>query len=111
MSDHHCVVLNTCPDADSAEDIAQTLLDRKLAACVNILPGVKSFFTWKGVSETAEEHVLLIKTCSSTYPAVEQAILELHPYELPEIIAVPIAAGLPGYLTWITQNTTTPTID
>lgn len=108
MSNDHCVVLNTCPDADSAASIAQTLLDRKLAACVNVLPGVKSFFNWKGVSETAEEHLLLIKTLSSAYPAVERAVLELHPYELPEIIAVPIAAGLPGYLTWITQNTATP---
>ena len=109
MGNDHCVVLNTCPDADSAENIARTLLERKLAACVNILPGVKSFFTWKGVSESAEEHLLLIKTLSSAYPAVERVVIELHPYELPEIITVPITTGLPGYLTWITQNTTTPT--
>jgi periplasmic divalent cation tolerance protein len=108
MSDDHCVVLNTCPDADSAEKIARTLLDRKLAACINVLPGMKSFYTWKGVSETAEEYLLLIKTLSAAYPAVQQAILELHPYELPEIIAVPLAAGLPGYLTWITHNTAVP---
>lgn len=105
MTSDYCVVLNTCPDADSAEHIARTLLDRKLAACINILPGVKSFYTWKGVCETAAEHVLLIKALSAAYPALEQAILELHPYELPEIIAVPIAAGLPAYLTWITQST------
>jgi periplasmic divalent cation tolerance protein len=108
MSSDHCVVLNTCPDAASAENIARTLLERKLAACINILPGVKSFYTWKGVCESDEEHLLLIKTLASAYPALEQAILELHPYELPEIIAVPIAAGLPGYLTWITQNTAAP---
>ena len=100
--------MNTCPDAETAERLARTLLDRKLAACINILPGVKSLYTWKGASESAEEFLLLIKTLSNAYQAVEQAILELHPYELPEIIAVPIAAGLPGYLAWVTENTDTP---
>ena len=108
MSDGHWVIMNTCPDADSAERIARTLLDRKLAACINVLPAMKSFYTWKGVTESAEEHLLLIKTVSGAYSAVERAIMELHPYELPEIIAVPIAVGLPGYLTWITQNTDMP---
>ena len=108
MTSDHCVVLSTCPDAACAERIARTLLERKLAACVNVLPGVKSFFTWQGAHETAEEQLLLIKTQRNLYPALEQAVLELHPYELPEIIAVPIAAGLPGYLTWITQNTAGP---
>ena len=105
MESEYWVVLNTCPDAGSAEKIARALVDRKLAACVNMLPGLRSVYTWKGVCETAEEHLLVIKTSSSVYPALEQAILELHPYELPEIIAVPIAAGLPGYLTWINQAT------
>jgi periplasmic divalent cation tolerance protein len=105
MTSDQCVVLNTCPDAASAENIARALLDRKLAACINILPGIKSFYTWKGAYETAEEHLLLVKTSFTVYPAVEQAIRELHPYELPEIIAVPIATGLPDYLTWITQST------
>ena len=100
--------MNTCPDAETAERLARTLLDRKLAACINILPGVKSLYTWKGTSESTEEFLLLIKTLSNAYQAVEQAILELHPYELPEIIAVPIAAGLPGYLAWVTENTDTP---
>ena len=100
--------MNTCPDAETAERLARTLLDRKLAACINILPGIKSLYTWKGASESAEEFLLLIKTLSNAYQAVEQAILELHPYELPEIIAVPIAAGLPGYLAWVTENTDTP---
>ena len=108
MTSDYFVVLNTCPDAASAENIARTLLERKLAACINVLPGVKSFFTWQGTNESAEEHLLLIKTSSKVYPALEQAIIELHPYELPEIIAVPLAAGLPGYLTWITHNTAAP---
>ena len=108
MTSDYCVVLNTCPDAESAENIARTLLDRNLAACINVLPGIRSFFTWQGACETAEEHLLVIKTTSRAYPALEQTILELHPYELPEIIAVPVAAGLPGYLTWVTQSTTAP---
>ena len=105
MTSDYCVVMNTCPDAASAENIARTLLERKLAACINVLPGVKSFFTWQGTNESVEEHLLLIKTTFKVYPALEQAILELHPYELPEIIAVPMAAGLPDYLAWIKQNT------
>lgn len=108
MSSAHYIVLNTCPDAETAERLARTLLDRKLAACINILPGVKSLYTWKGANESTEEFLLLIKTLSNAYQAVEQAILELHPYELPEIIAVPIGAGLPGYLAWVTENTDTP---
>jgi periplasmic divalent cation tolerance protein len=81
------------------------LIERKLAACVNILPGLRSIYMWKGVRESAEEQLLIIKTTTAAYPILEQAILELHPYELPEIIAVPLVAGLPGYLAWVKQNT------
>ena len=105
MENDYYVVMNTCPDAASAEKIARVLVERKLAACVNILPGLRSVYTWKGVCENADEHLLIIKTVSAAYPALEQAVLELHPYELPEIIAVPIAAGLSGYLAWIKQST------
>jgi len=107
MESDYCVVLNTCPDAASAENIARSLVERKLAACVNILPGLRSIYTWKGACETAEEHLLIIKTLSAAYPALEQTIIELHPYELPEIIAVPLASGLSGYLAWIKQTCTT----
>ena len=106
MESEYCIVFNTCPDKISAETIARVLVDRKLAACVNMLPGLRSIYAWKGVCETAEEHLLIIKTSASAYPALERTILELHPYELPEIIAVPIATGLPGYLAWINQTTT-----
>ena len=105
MENDYCVVMNTCPDAATAEKIARALVERKLAACVNIFPGLRSVYTWKGVCQNAEEHLLIIKTVSAAYPALEQAVLELHPYELPEIIAVPIAAGLSGYLAWIKQST------
>jgi periplasmic divalent cation tolerance protein len=98
------VVFSTCPDAASAEKIARGLVERGLAACVNILPGLRSVYTWKGACESTEELLLLVKIQGAAYDAVEQALRALHPYELPEIVAVPIAAGLPDYLAWIKQH-------
>jgi len=98
------VVLCTCPDAASADTIARALVERRLAGCVNVLPGLRSVYTWKGACESAEEHLLFIKVRTTAYDSVEREIRALHPYELPEIVAVPIAAGLPDYLSWIKQN-------
>ncbi len=97
----HQIILCTCPDQKSAEDIASYLVSQKLAACVNIIAGVTSIYAWQGKLEKAQEHMLLIKSHSKQYPAIEQKIKSLHPYELPEIIAVPIERGLPEYLQWI----------
>lgn len=105
MSDH-LLVYCTCPDQGSAQSIANTLVDKGLAACVNILPGVHSVYRWAGKRENAQEHLLTIKTLHNTYEPLEQAIVEMHPYELPEIIAVPITHGLAGYLAWIDENVT-----
>jgi len=109
QSTGHLLVLCTCPDQATAQNIAGQLVDRALAACVNILPGLTSVYQWQGKRETTQEHLLLIKTADTVYPALEQAITELHPYELPEVIAVPIAQGLNGYLQWIEQQTATKT--
>ncbi len=95
------LIFCTCPDRETAEIIAKRLVAGRLAACVNILPGLTSIYTWQDRVETAEEHLLLIKSTRDCYPAIEQAIRELHPYDLPEIIALPIGQGLPGYLNWI----------
>lgn len=95
------IILCTCPDHQTAETIARLLVERNLAACVNILPGLTSYYRWQGQIESAQELLLLIKTNSGRYPAVETAILENHPYELPEIIAIPVDQGLPDYLHWI----------
>ena len=101
----HLMVLNTCPDSGTAGRIAAELVDGKLAACVQVLPGLQSYFHWDGKVERADEYLLLIKTTSASYPALEQRIRELHPYELPEIIGVPVSRGLPGYLSWIDECT------
>lgn len=95
------VTLCTCPDKESAEKIARLLVESRLAACVNILPDLTSVYSWQGQIETADEHLLIIKSPQVGYQAIETAILSHHPYELPEIIAVPVRQGLPGYLNWI----------
>lgn len=95
------MVFCTCPDQATAMNIANTLVTKKQVACANILPSITSVFSWQEQVETAEEHMLLLKTTDHCYPAVEQEILTLHPYELPEIVSVTINQGLPEYLQWI----------
>ena len=99
------LVLSTCPDAALAKSIARELVEDKLAACVNIIADVNSCFSWAGKTDTALEHLLLIKTREACYPTLERRVKALHPYELPEIIAVPIHTGLPAYLDWISNST------
>ena len=101
MPTQYQITLCTCPDKDTAEKIAHLLVNDKLAACVNILPGITSVYRWHEQVESAQEHLLLIKANKSRYQAIETAIKKHHPYELPEIIAVPIENGLPEYLHWI----------
>jgi len=94
-------VITTCPDAAAAERIARTLVNERLAACVNILPPMRSIYRWRGVVEDASEQLLIIKTLVRDYRDVESRVRALHPYELPEVIAVPIAAGSSAYLAWL----------
>ena len=101
------LVLTNLPDRASAEKLAETLVERKLAACVNILAPCRSVYRWQGALERAEEHPVLVKTTPERYAAVERAIVESHPYELPEVIAVPIERGLPAYLDWVAAETKT----
>jgi periplasmic divalent cation tolerance protein len=97
------LVLSTCPDLAVAERVAEALVGERLAACVNIVPIAKSIYIWKGKVESAAEHLLIMKTRRRDYRALERRLRALHPYELPEVIAIPIEAGLADYLAWI-QN-------
>ena len=101
MPSDHTIVLCTCPDKETAKKLAHLLVSKKLAACVNILPGVTSVYTWEDKIESTQEHLLLIKTRQTQYQALEALLFKHHPYEVPEIIAVPIGRGLPEYLEWV----------
>ena len=101
MSIRYQIIYCTCPDFETANKIARQLVEAKVAACVNILPSVTSVYEWQGKVETAQEFLLMIKTCHIHYLTIEAEIKRLHPYELPEIIAVAIEHGLPDYLNWI----------
>ncbi len=104
------IVLTNCPDAEVAWRIAVHLVEQRLAACVNQLPPVQSTYRWQGAVETAVEVPLLIKCTRERYPLVEQAIREVHPYEVPEIVAVPLAAGYAPYLRWVNDETQPPLV-
>jgi periplasmic divalent cation tolerance protein len=99
------LVFTNLPDRVSAESLARTLVERKVAACVNVLPACRSVYRWKGEVQQEDEHPVLIKTTRDAYGALEEAIRQAHPYELPEIVAVPIERGLPAYLDWLAEET------
>ena len=100
----HC----TCPDLASAERLAEALVGERLAACVQVLPGLRSVYRWQGAMERADEVLLLIKTTRERLDAVAARIRALHPYELPELLAVEAAGGLPDYLDWVAAETRAP---
>ena len=100
------VVLTNVPDQTVAERLARDLVARRLAACVNLLAPCRSIYRWEGEVQQDEEVPLLIKTTRARYPALEAAIREGHPAELPEIVAVPVECGLAAYLDWVSTETT-----
>ncbi|HJP05251.1 MAG: divalent-cation tolerance protein CutA [Chromatiales bacterium] len=105
MSEENLLVLCTCPDKEVAESLATGLVEAGLAACVNRVPGVVSIYKWQDKLEKDAEELLLIKTTADAWDKLEAEIRRLHPYELPEIIAVPISAGSHKYLNWIRETT------
>jgi periplasmic divalent cation tolerance protein len=105
MMEQIMLVLTNVPDMPCAEKMAHHLVEHKLAACINCLPGVKSIYRWQGAVEEAAEVTLMIKTTSSAYPELEAAIKSQHPYDLPEIIALPVAFGWMPYMDWIVKET------
>ncbi|HET7675380.1 MAG TPA: divalent-cation tolerance protein CutA [Gammaproteobacteria bacterium] len=95
------VILSTCPDAASAERIARALVEERLAACVNCVPGLRSFYRWQEQIQADAEVLLVIKSAADRFEAVEALVRKLHPYELPELIAVPLTTGSAPYLAWL----------
>lgn len=100
------LVLTNVPDRAAAERLADALVEKRVAACINILAPCRSVFRWQGAVQHDEEHPVLIKTTREAYAALEVEIRAHHPYELPEIIALPIERGLPAYLDWVVEETT-----
>jgi periplasmic divalent cation tolerance protein len=103
--DQALLVLTNVPDLECAQLVARTLVEARLAACVNLLPAVHSIYRWQGQIEEATEITLLIKTTSQQIDSLQKAIVKLHPYDVPEIIATPIVAGYAPYLQWIATET------
>lgn len=98
------VALTACPSEEVANRIAQALVDEELAACVNRLPGVTSTYRWQGQIHSDAEVLLIIKTTKGRFEALKGRLTELHPYELPELIALPVCAGSERYLDWVRQT-------
>jgi periplasmic divalent cation tolerance protein len=104
MAAEHRVVLCTCPTSTVAAEIATALIEQNLAACVNRIGGIKSWYRWDGQLRQDEEVLLLIKTTAPRLAEVEEAIVKLHPYDVPEIVALPIVAGSAAYLQWLERS-------
>jgi periplasmic divalent cation tolerance protein len=98
------VVLSTCSTEEEAEKLARLLLDDHLAACVNVIPRMRSFYRWKGAVETADECLLLIKSSRSLFDSLRTRLEAAHAYEIPEVLAVPIVEGAKNYLDWLDLN-------
>jgi periplasmic divalent cation tolerance protein len=98
------VVLSTCAGAEEAETIARSLLEQRLAACVSIVPGVRSIYRWRGQLESASEHLLIIKTSHERAEPLRAALERLHSYEVPEFLVLNVAAGSPAYLEWLDRE-------
>ncbi len=104
MADEVLLVLSTFPDVATARRIGRRLVEEKYAACANIVPLVESIYWWEKKMETANEALVLFKTSAVRYAVLENALRQLHPYEVPEIIALPVERGLPDYLRWVSEN-------
>ena len=104
MSEKVLLALSTFPDQETARDISNELVTKKLAACANILPGIQSIYHWKDNIESGNETLVLFKLREDGQSDFQEQLRSLHPYEVPEIIFVPISSGLPEYLRWVSEN-------
>ena len=100
------IVLITIPDDDAVmEAVARPLIDEHLAACVNVMPGVQSFYRWEGKVQNDRERLLIVKTVAERLPALTERVVQLHPYSVPEVIATPVVDGFEPYLRWVKEQT------
>ncbi len=102
------VVLSTCPDTETAARIGRTLVEDSLAACVNVVPGIRSIYLWKGAIQDDAEVLMVLKTTAGRFSELKDRLVALHPYELPEVVALNAAAGHDGYFDWVTEVTRAP---
>jgi periplasmic divalent cation tolerance protein len=100
----HCVVLSTVASGEEGERLARILVERRLAACVNLMPPMTSIYRWEGRVETAEERLLVIKTRAELFEKLRATLVDLHPYDVPEVIALDVTAGHPPYLSWLDES-------
>jgi periplasmic divalent cation tolerance protein len=107
MVEQVLLAVSTFPDRETADRIAHTLIEEKLAACANVIPAVHSIYRWKDKIETAGEVIALFKTTPERQAAFQEKLRSLHPYEVPEIVFVPVAGGLPAYLRWVAETCAT----
>jgi len=105
MKEKYTVVYVTTPDEKTAKTIANKILEKKLAACVNIIPNINSIYRWKGKIEEDQEALMIIKTRRELFETLTKTIKEMHPYEVPEVIGIPIIEGYKAYLEWIKDET------
>ncbi|MFT4172175.1 MAG: divalent-cation tolerance protein CutA [Rhodocyclaceae bacterium] len=110
-ADQVLLVLSNAPDRIKADHIARHLVEHRLAACVNVLAPCHSVYTWEGTIHEEQEIPLLIKTTAVCYPMLQEAMHELHPHAVPELLAFPATGGLPQYLAWVLSNCGTPSHD
>ncbi len=104
------LAISTFPDAEIAGTIAQQLVTAQLAACANVLPGARSIYRWRGKVENASETIVLFKTTRARFAELQNRLKELHPYDVPEIVALPVVDGLPAYLAWVNESCETPSV-
>ena len=104
MASKYLIAVTTCPTLEIATQLANDVVEQQLAACVNIIPAIKSVYKWKGKIEHDDESLLIIKTMKQQLAPLEELVLRLHPYETPEFISMPIESGSKAYLDWITAS-------
>ncbi len=104
QTDDVLAVWTTCPDAATARRIAAIVVEERLAACANIVPGLTSIYRWEGAVQTTEECLLILKTAADGWSALEERLVEIHPYDVPELIAFPVGRGGQAYLRWVVEE-------